>query len=100
MDKNHILSMRIEKETGRIFSGESIWEEIEDAIGKEITESGTYWVTGQDDILMKWEYYVDVTVKYDEEDDQWFYDISLLELSIEDKRTHEKWYIKVKGANL
>lgn len=98
MDRNTILSTLIERETGRVFAGGPIWEEIERAVDNFEGEDGEHWITGQDDVLMKWDYYVNFSKNYDAECDQWETDISLLEVKIEDKQEHKTWYVKVSGA--
>lgn len=100
MDRNNILSMLIEKETGRTFAGSPIWEELEKAVANFEGKDGKHWVTGQDDVLMKWEYEVQIVREYDEECDQWATDIHLLQIKIEDKQTHETWHVQVEGATL
>lgn len=100
MNRYEILSKLIETETGRYFDGASIWKEIQQAVGAFEGEYGEHWITGQDDILMKWEYELRIERSYDEEFDQWETDIHLLSLKIEDKKTHETWHVQVEGAVL
>lgn len=98
IDKNKILQELLFKKTGRVFSGSSIWEEIERAAGE--AEEGSQWITGQDDILEKWDYYVKIKRAYDKDFDQWETDISLEEIKITDKKTGNATYVQVNGAEL
>lgn len=100
MDRNSILSMLIEKETGRKFAGAPIWEEIERAVANACEDEGEGWLTGQDDVLMKWDYDVNYKRTYNEENDCWETEIHLLNVKIEDKQTHESWLVQVEGADL
>lgn len=100
MNRNDILQELIEKETGRTFAASSIWKEIEEAASNYQGEDGTTWVTGQDDVLMKWEYYIEITRTYDKEYDQWIKDVHLLEIRINDKNLKKIYDIKVQGAIL
>lgn len=99
MNRNEILEALLLKETGRTFAGGPIWDEIERA-ASEAPEEGKQWITGQDDPVEKWEYYVDIKRTYDEEFDQWETNISLEEIKITDTKTNKTVYVQVKGATL
>lgn len=99
MNRNEILEALLLKETGRTFAGGPIWDEIERA-ASEAPEEGEQWITGQDDPIEKWEYYVDIKRTYDEEFDQWETNISLEEIKITDVKTNKTVYVQVKGATL
>ena len=45
--------------TGVYVDGEAVADEIRDAISSSGTEPGRQWITGQDDALARWEYYID-----------------------------------------
>ncbi len=98
MDRNKILEDLLLKKTGRTFSGSSIWEEIECAAGG--AGEGSQWVTGQDNILEKWEYYLEISRIYDPNFDQWETSISLEEIKITDKKTGKSVYVMVNGEEL
>lgn len=98
MDRNRILEELLFKKTGRTFSGSSIWEEIERAAG-EVGE-GNQWISGQDDTLENWEYYVEISRKYDPNFDRWEISISLEEIKITDKKSGNVTYIQIKNAEL
>lgn len=99
MNRNEILEALLLKETGRTFAGGPIWDEIERA-ASEAPEEGEQWITGQDDPVEKWEYYVDIKRTYDEEFDQWETNISLEEIKITDAKINKTVYVQVKGATL
>ena len=99
MNRNEILEALLLKETGRTFAGGPIGDEIERA-ASEAPEEGEQWITGQDDPVEKWEYYVDIKRTYDEEFDQWETNISLEEIKITDAKTNKTVYVRVKGATL
>lgn len=99
MNRNEILEALLLKETGRAFAGGPIWDEIERA-ASEAPEEGEQWITGQDDPIEKWEYYVDIKRTYDEEFDQWETNISLEEIKITDAKTNKTVYVQVKGTTL
>lgn len=99
MNRNEILEALLLKETGRTFAGGPIWDEIERA-ASGAPEEGEQWITGQDDPIEKWEYYVDIKRTYDEEFDQWETNISLEEIKITDAKTNKTVYVQVKGATL
>lgn len=99
MNRNEILEALLLKETGRTFAGGPIWDEIERA-ASEAPEEGEQWITGQDDPIEKWEYYVDIKRTYDEEFDQWETNISLEEIKITDAKTNKTVYVQVKGVTL
>lgn len=100
MNRNDIISLLIERETGRVFAGAPIWDEIENAAGRYEGEDGEVWLTGQDDVLMKWEYLVEMKRIHDEDLDQWATDLSLKEIRIEDRENHKNWSVAVQGATL
>lgn len=93
MNRNEILEALLLKETGRTFAGGPIWDEIERA-ASEAPEEGEQWITGQDDPVEKWEYYVDIKRTYDEEFDQWETNISLEEIKITDAKQIKLYMFK------
>jgi len=98
MERNEILENLLLRKTGRIISGSSVWEEVECAA--EEAGEGCQWITGQDDTLEKWSYYVEITRTFDSDLEQWETCISLEEISITDKKTGNTIYIQVKGAEI
>ena len=87
------LTTAIEKESGLYLAAEPLWNEIEEAVGRFEGEDGENWVTGQDDVMRKLEYYVGIKREYDEDCDSWDTDITLYEMIIEDRQTHKRWHI-------
>jgi hypothetical protein len=98
MERNEILQKILKKETGRTFAANAIWQEIERAAGE--VEEGGHWIVGQDDTLEKWEYYVEISRRYDPDFDQWETDVSLEEIKITNKKTGKTLRVQIKGAEL
>ena len=99
LNRNEIIEKLLLKATGRTFAGGPIWDEIENAASEAVDE-GEQWITGQDDPLEKWEYFVNITRTHDEESDQWETEISLIEINITDKKTNHTTNVQVRGAEL
>ena len=72
--------------TGVYVDGAAVADEIREAISSSCAEAGRQWITGQDDVMERWEYFVDYSRKdeLDENGDLIQSDetIHLLEISI------------------
>lgn len=72
--------------TGVYVDGAAVADEIREAISNSGAEAGRQWITGQDDVMERWEYFVDYSRKdeLDESGDLIQSDetIRLLEISI------------------
>lgn len=72
--------------TGVYVDGAAVADEIREAISSSSAEAGRQWITGQDDVMERWEYFVDYSRKdeLDESGDLIQSDetIRLLEISI------------------
>ncbi len=72
--------------TGVYVDGAAVADEIREAISSSGAEAGRQWITGQDDVMERWEYFVDYSRKdeLDESGDLIQSDeaIRLLEISI------------------
>ena len=72
--------------TGVYVDGAAVADEIREAISSSGAETGRQWITGQDDVMERWEYFVDYSRKdeLDESGDLIQSDetIRLLEISI------------------
>ena len=72
--------------TGVYVDGAAVADEIREAISSSGAEDGRQWITGQDDVMERWEYFVDYSRKdeLDESGDLIQSDetIRLLEISI------------------
>lgn len=72
--------------TGVYVDGAAVADEIREAISSSGAEGGRQWITGQDDVMERWEYFVDYSRKdeLDESGDLIQSDetIRLLEISI------------------
>ena len=88
-----IIEEKIYAATGRVVDGKSVIEEIERAAGNS-EETGSVWLTGEDSLKERWEYWVDLTRKYDEEEEEWSDEIQLLEISIFDKKTKKTFNVE------
>lgn len=45
--------------TGVYVDGAAVADEIREAISSSGAEAGRQWITGQDDVMERWEYFVD-----------------------------------------
>ena len=59
-----IIEEKIYAATGRMVDGKSILEEIQRAAGNS-EETGSVWLTGEDSLKERWDYWVDLTRKTD-----------------------------------
>lgn len=101
MDRNSIISALIERETGMIWDGEWVWNEVEDAVRNQFEDEGEkVWVTGEDTIFRTTEFLVTYKMTHDEECDCWDIEIHLHKIRINDKRKNKTWDIQVEGATL
>lgn len=60
MTNGLIVATLIERQTGVAVDGCEVWEEMEHAAIEQLPDGGTAWVTGQDDPLCRWQYFVKV----------------------------------------
>lgn len=88
-----IIEEKIYAATGRVVDGKSILDEIQRAAGNS-EETGSVWLTGEDSLKERWDYWVDLTRKYDEEEEEWSDEIQLLEISIFDKKTKKTFNVE------
>lgn len=85
MIRSELLSEIIEEESGQIVDGDAIIKEVAEIAQCYDGEEKITWLTGRDDSLMKWDYYVEVEKKYNEISGKWETEVDLLELNIIDK---------------
>ena len=91
MNRFEVLEKLLKEETGRYFDGKAIWQDLEEAV-TQYPDDGKVWITGKDDNMMKYEYYVEIKRVCDE--GQWWTDIKLFEINIEFKKEHKKYHIE------
>lgn len=88
-----IIEEKIYAATGRVVDGKSILEEIQRAAGSS-EETGSVWLTGEDSLKERWDYWVDLTRTYDKEEEEWSEEIRLMEISIFDKKTKKTFNVE------
>ena len=95
-----IVSMLIERKTGRIYDGRKLWDEIITTVNELDHEDGEYWITGFEDDQEKRDYFVRTKKGYDEECEIGYRDISLRAAKIKDKKRHKVWRIKTADVDI